>query len=365
MNWLIFLPALFPAIRLLLAGLFAAGRWWTLTARRRAAPAAAIALSTLLIACGSDRLAPAESESPPATTPAAQEESIPAAAPAATPSSSPARLIPAENPGEVNPILATKTLEVGRQRVAFLLVGQKALIKLPTAEVDALYLGNDGGARIAERATAVYHPWPYGIRGAYSAELTFDRPGPWRLDIAVADANFAAQANLELNIVDQSPVPAIGARPPLTQTKTLAEVADPAQLTTDYTPDPDLYRLSLAAAIQSPRPAVIAFASPAFCVSATCGPQVDALSELKAAYPGQADFVHVEIYADPQAIQGDLTQAKLAPAVDEWGFSALPYWRNESWVFVLDGQGIVRQRFEGFATKTELETALQSVLAAG
>lgn len=364
MNWLIFLPAIFPALRLLLAGLFAAGRWWTLTARRRAAPAAAIALSTLLIACGSDRPAPAESESNPAATPAASAESIPAATPAATPSSPPARLIPAENPGEVNPILATKTLEVGRQRVAFLLVGQDALIKLPTAEVTALYQGNSG-ERIAEKATAVYHPWPYGIRGAYSAELTFDRPGPWRLDIAVADDNFAAKAELELNIVEQSPVPALGARPPLSQTKTLAEVADLAQLTTDYTPDPDLYRLSLAAALQSPRPAVIAFASPAFCVSATCGPQVDALSELKNAYSGQADFVHVEIYADPQAIQGDLTQAKLAPAVDEWGFSALPYWRNESWVFVLDSQGLVRQRFEGFATKTELETALQAVLAAG
>ena len=362
MNWLIFLPAVFPALRLLLAGLFAAGRWWTLTARRRAVPAAAIALSTLLIACGSDRLAPAESA--PAATPAAPVESIPPATPAATPSSPPARLIPAENPGEVNTILATRTLEVGRQRVAFLLVGQDALIKLPTAQVTALYQGNSG-ERIAEKATAVYQPWPYGIRGAYSAELTFDRPGPWRLDIAVADANFAAQANLELNIVEQSPVPALGVRPPLSQTKTLAEVADLAQLTTDYTPDPDLYRLSLAAALQSPRPAVIAFASPAFCVSATCGPQVDALSELKNAYSGQADFVHVEIYADPQAIQGDLTQARLTPAVDEWGFSALPYWRNESWVFVLDGQGIVRQRFEGFATKTELETALQDVLAAG
>ena len=104
---------------------------------------------------------------------------------------------------------------------------------------------------------------------------------------------------------------------------------------------------------------------PAFCVSATCGPQVDAVSELKDAYRGQADFVHVEIYADPQAIQGDLAQAELAPAVVEWGFTALPHWFNESWVFILDGQGIVKQRFEGFATKDELETVLREVLAEG
>ena len=356
MNWLIFLPAVYPALRLLLAGLFAAGRWWTLTARRRAAPAAAIALATLLIACGRDL--PARTESGPAA--AAAAESI-SAAPAVHP---PARLIPAESPGEVNPILATKTLEVGRQRVAFLLVGQKALIKLPTAEVAAVYRGDDG-ERLAEKATAVYQPWPYGIRGAYIAELTFDRPGPWRLDIAVAAADFAARTHLELDIVEQSPTPALGSRPPLSRTKTLADGVAIEQLTTDYTPDPDLYRLSVADAVQSPRPAVIVFASPAFCVSATCGPQVDAVSALKAAYQGQADFVHVELYDDPQAIQGDLSQARFSPAVAEWGFSALPHWLNESWVFVLDGQGIVRQRFEGFATRTELAAALQEVLAEG
>lgn len=350
MGWLIFLPAVFPALRLLPAGLFAAGRWWTIAARRRAIPAATLTLAALLIACGGD--APSRSESVPTATPTA------AAAP------TPARLVPASRPDAVNPILATKTLEVGRQRVAFLLVGQKALIKLPTAEVAAVYLG-DGGERTGETVPAAYHPWPYGIRGAYAAELTFDRPGPWRLDIAVADADFTAQTSLQLEIVAQSPAPALGSRPPLSQTKTLSAVTAIEQLTTDYTPDPDLYRLSVAEAIRSQRPAVIVFASPAFCVSATCGPQVDAVSELKDAYRGQADFVHVEIYDNPQAIQGDLTQAKLSPAVTEWGFTALPHWFNESWVFVLDSQGIVKQRFEGFATKDELETVLREVLAQG
>ena len=31
---------------------------------------------------------------------------------------------------------------------------------------------------------------------------------------------------------------------------------------------------------------------------------------------------------------------------------------NESWGFVLDADGIILQRFEGFATLAELETAL-------
>lgn len=356
MNWLIFLPAAFPALRLLPAALLTLRRRCLLPARRRAAPAATLTLAALLLACAA--AAPSPSESLPTSTP------TPTPMPSAAAAPSPARLIPAESPDAVNPILATKTLETGRQRVAFLLVGQKALIKTPTAKVTTRYLG-DSAAAAAESVQAVYHPWPYGIRGAYSTELTFDRPGPWRLDIAVADADFAAQTTLEVEVTANSPAPGLGRRPPLSRTKTLSEVADIAQLTTDYTPDPDLYRLSLAAAIQSPKPAVIVFASPAFCVTATCGPQVDAVSELKDAYPGQADFVHIEIYADPQAIQGDLAQAALAPAVTEWGFDQLPHWFNESWVFILDRQGRVKQRFEGFATRNELETVLREVLAEG
>ena len=55
--------------------------------------------------------------------------------------------------------------------------------------------------------------------------------------------------------------------------------------------------------------------------------------------------------------------AVLTEAVHEWGLSAIPGWFNESWTFVLDSDGRVVQRFEGFATLEELEEALQAVLA--
>lgn len=336
---------------------------------RRLAPALAVALLGLAAACGTA----APPESPPALTPPAAPGDRPAAAPVSTPVATPFN--PLIGRGEIDPILATKVLEVGTQRVAFLLVGKKALIKAPEATVTSTYLGNspavgegvvgEGIEGIGEIGRAIYHPWPYGIRGAYSAALTFDRPGPWRLDIAVNDGQVTGSTGLEVEVVEQSPVPGIGSRPPLSRTRTLADVATVAQLTTDYTPDEDLYRLSVAAAIESPRPAVVVFASPAFCTSPTCGPQVDTVTELKEAYRGRADFVHVEIYAAPEQIQGDLSRAELAGAVREWGFTALPGWFNESWVFILDDRGIVKQRFEGFATRTELEAALRQALDEG
>ena len=342
---------------------------------RRSVPVLAAALATLTLAIATIACAAA---APPA--PAPTSTSLP---PAAARSNPPAGVGDSNGDGgqEITPILATRVLDVGTQRVSFLLSGKKALIKAPEATVSATYLGDtelEGAAGAGEGAPAnpptnppaetrqaIFHLWPYGIRGAYSTEFNFDRPGRWRLDVTVDDGDFSGATQLEVEVVEQSPVPGIGSRPPLSQSKTLDEVDDIAQLTTDYEPDPDLYRISVADAIESPRPAVIVFASPAFCVSATCGPQVDAVTELKETYRGRADFVHVELYDRPEEIQGDLSRAELAGPVREWGFTDLPEWFNESWVYILNDAGLVEQRFEGFATLTELEAALQQALGEG
>ena len=104
---------------------------------------------------------------------------------------------------------------------------------------------------------------------------------------------------------------------------------------------------------------------PHFAPAPPAAPQVDTVSELKEAYQGRADFVHVEIYDRPEEIQGDLSRAEVADAVKEWGFTDLPEWFNESWVFILNGEGLVKQRFEGYATLTELEAVLVQVLGEG
>ena len=41
--------------------------------------------------------------------------------------------------------------------------------------------------------------------------------------------------------------------------------------------------------------------------------------------------------------------------------SAVPGWFNESWTFILDSNGAVSQRFEGYASLEELEEALKPV----
>ena len=270
-------------------------------------------------------------------------------------------LIPVEaGTGSLTTILATKDLRVGTQRVSFLLATSSALVKSPSASVTTRRL--DGTGEVVETKIADFHLWPYKIRGAYSTELTFDQPGKWLLEVSVQDGEFVGSGRLELDIAEKSLVPDLGSAAPLSRTKTLGEIGDVRLLTTDFTPDLDLYQISIADAATSNQPAVIVFATPAFCTSPTCGPQVDTVSELKDAHLGEASFIHVEIYDNPEEIQGDLSRARFTEAVEEWKLDQLPNWFNESWTFVLDSEGRIHQRFEGFVTLEELEESLQQVL---
>ena len=336
--------------------------------RRAAAPAIllSILLATamaLIAACGSEAASPTP---PPATIAPATPTPITTATAADTNGAAATAEDGAADEAELTAVLATTALAVGPQRIAFLLASDQGLIKNAEVTVTPVYLPD--GAALPPRSTE-YHEWPYGVRGAYATAVEFDRPGPWRLDIT-ADGGAAAldggtaggRASLDIEVGETTPVPGLGMMAPLSDNKTLAGGQTLEQITTDYTPDPELYRLSVREAVASGRPTLVVFASPAFCTSATCGPQVDTVAELRESYAGQANFIHIEIYDNPDEIQGDLEAGRLAPAVDEWGLSALPHWFNESWTFVLDGAGLIQGRFEGFATRAELETSLQAAL---
>ena len=292
-----------------------------------------------------------------ATVSPTNEPSVtPTAAPMAAPVYEPEPSTVTDN---IQTILATKVLDVGEQRVAFLLAGPKGIINDPTAEVTPVFLGDSSGEPVPSR-TAKFHEWPYGIRGAYSTQISFDRPGRWRLNVETMGGDTPTRAQLELDVTEVSPVPGIGSLPPSGDNKTLEDVPGIEHLTTDYEPDPDLYRMTIDQATVSGRPTVIVFATPAFCTSATCGPQVDTVSELRELRGQDANFVHVELYDNPIEIQGDLSRAELVPMASEWGFTLIPDWFNESWVFVLDSDGRIYQRFEGFATLEELDAALSA-----
>ncbi len=262
------------------------------------------------------------------------------------------------SPNGFQAILGTDDLSPGGHRVGFVLISSLGVVKEPIVSV-ALYAGEAGSERVVgEPFDATYQPWPLGSRGLYTALVDFEDAGPHRFEIAAPTVDGGTETvELVFHVAEATSAPNVGAKAVPSATKTLADVAGPTELTTGSLYDPDLYRLTIADALTADGPVVVVFASPAFCINAVCGPQVEVLSELREAYAGKASFVHVDLYENPEEIQGDLSRADIASAVREWN---LP---SNEWTFVIDSGGEITARFEAFATFAEIERELAKLFS--
>ena len=304
----------------------------------------------LLAACGAD-------ESTPAST------ATQAPTPEMTASTPATSLATPEVETDWDGILGTTVLRPGNQRVAFLLVGARALVTVPEVEISTFFVGEDGSIDGPhEVIKAGFNLWPYGTRGSYTTDLSFDRTGVWRLEVVGHEESEDRRAIIEVEVTDGFNVVDIGQKAPASMNRTVGDGAPLEELSSAHEADPELYSTRIADALEQGRPTMVVFSTPSFCTSATCGPQVETVSEVRRKYDGQASFIHVEVYENPHEVEGDLTRARTSPIMDEWGLTSVPEWSNESWVFVMDESGVVTARFEAYSTAEELEAALKDVL---
>ncbi|MEE9248777.1 MAG: hypothetical protein V3U79_08795 [Dehalococcoidia bacterium] len=258
-------------------------------------------------------------------------------------------------------LLATIDLGVGANRVAFLLQTPDGLITLPRVMVTSSYFPEDGSDPLVKETTsATFHLWPFGTRGNYVTEMSFDSPGQWQLEAKLTEGDTVlASATMSVLVREASHTPAVGSVPPLTVNKTLGGAEGLSEITGWVRADPELYQLTIPEALASGKPLVVVMSSPGFCTSPTCGPQVDTVVELKEIYKGQANFIHVEVYDNPQEIQESLDQGRYTQVVKDWGLTDIEGYLNESWVFIIDGSGRIVSKYEGYSSIEELERGLQ------
>ena len=262
---------------------------------------------------------------------------------------------------EVLVIVISTDLAVGANRVIFGLVDREGMpVRAPEAQVKAAYLlPGQEATEVRNSATAKFMRWPAGSQGVFATNLKLDTAGPWQLQVNTLGADRGqVEAVGSFRVKEKSDTPSIGEPAPASVTPTLADVEDLATITSSPVPDPDLYRLSVHQALEAGKPLVVVFATPAFCVTGTCGPQVQVVSQLKERFQDQANFIHVEVFENPHLIEGGRPTGGLVPAVLEWN---LP---TEPWTFILDQAGRIQAKFEAFTTEVELEEALEEVLGA-
>ena len=284
-----------------------------------------------------------------------------AAAPA--PDSLRARLAAQAGP-DVGLILGTSDLAVGENRVSFLVVDNQGRV-VEAKQADVLAAPGSLDAVPTKRADAqlrVLDPLESGEEGAiespepdtkalYVTRLTFDRPGRYWLVAEPKGEQIQGMAVIQVKA--KPAAPAVGAKAPRSDTPTLDD-APIAQLTTATPPDRELLRHSVADSIADGVPFVVTFATPKFCASRTCGPTVEIVDTVRRRFEGDGvRFIHVEVYTDNDPQKG----------VNRW----MKEWKlpSEPWVFVVDGEGVIRSRFEGSASVDELADAVRAVAPRG
>jgi hypothetical protein len=259
-------------------------------------------------------------------------------------------------PGEdVAVVPGTSDHEVGPNRVSFLVVDKQGqVVERPTARV---WLSRGLKEVPFAQTTARLEPIGVpggesaGVGGIYVATITTPTPGKyWFMAEPVGGKKIQALGNVE--VAQKSVAPAIGDKAIPSRTPTLASTGgDLTALTTSRRPDRALYRTSVAQAIAAKKPFVVAFATPQFCQTRTCGPTVDVVSAVRKAQPASSDvqFIHVEVYADNDPAKG----------VNRW----VKQWRlpTEPFTFVVDRSGVIRTKLEGAYSVAELKRAVAAV----
>jgi hypothetical protein len=197
--------------------------------------------------------------------------------------------------------------------------------------------------------------------GVYVADVDFPSAGQWGAEFTTEAPDAPAETiRIQFDVQPESTTVGVGDAAPASDTPTLADVdGDVSKLSTDGAPVERFYETSIADAVAAKEPFVVVFATPKFCATAQCGPTLDRVKPIAEAHP-DLTFINVEPYqlqdVDGQ-LQPVLTGEQLTPATatDEWRLAAEP------WVFVVDGDGIIRSSLMLIFGDVELESAIAEV----
>jgi len=273
--------------------------------------------------------------------------------------------------GDLFPGILNHSLGVGPNRVSIGLTDRDDNKVLDASVHVRFYDLNDGKTVLKSESDARFVPVDLsyideqagktrtaaGRDGVYVVNTKFDEAGQWGMAVTVTrNGKTEKPIPFRFDVLDHTPEPAVGDLAPPSRQATLADVPDITDIDSSYPPRPSMHNTTVADALATHQPIVLAFATPAFCQTRTCEPVMDTIMDpLSTTYTGRAIFIHIEPY-----VLKDLRASNVqipVPATQEWRLE------DEPWVFVINRNGRVAAKFEGIAGFDEVEAALQQALA--
>lgn len=236
----------------------------------------------------------------------------------------------------------------------FRIEGEEGTLK---AELPARFVGFEESF-VHEHEDGTLHTHTGSEIGGYVARFAFDEPGDWGVEIAgQRDGEAFGSLRLRFGVVEANlaTIPAIGDPAPPSEQLVLRDVDGIYDIDSTNPPNPEMHHMTVAEALDTGKPIVIAFTTPSFCTSRTCGPVMDeVVVPLLQEYRDDVVFIHIEPYDLARARGGEGLMP--VPALLEWGL------QTEPWVFVIGRDGRVAGKFEGIIGKDEVADALRATL---
>ncbi len=286
----------------------------------------------------------------------------------------PAAVATPSEPPSLNGVVAGSEILVGDKRLPFSLFDfYGSLVEGADVEVE-IYKLHQNGSLIPVGSADVTFQEIHGIernhqhadgsnhghqevRGVYIIEgMSFTEAGIWEAHLSVSgpNVNGTERAKITFQVKEQSATFAIGDTPPPSLNFTARDVSDLEEITTLKPVVPGLYELTVAEALDGPKPFVVVFSTPAFCGTAMCGPVADVAVLVYADYKDRVEFIHIE----PWDLPTIRNEGKLVPTdiTTEW---RLP---TEPWTFVVGKDNRITARWESLVTPKELTAALDAAL---
>ena len=280
--------------------------------------AAGAGAAGLLAACGREAATSAGS------TPSATASAAAAGSPAV------ARVAPDADP-VLSVISASYEQLTGTRPFAFGIVGTDNT-PVTGADVELWVVPEGGTGQPAGPFSTTYHEVEGQPLGLYVTQVELTQAGPTSFVAVTADGRAGAD-DVQVSTPETSQIPAPGQQAVSVATPTEKKDLGFEDICT-LDPPCGMHDISLDDALAKGRPVVLAFATPAFCQTAVCGPSVGVVENVRTSGDwGNVAFIHCEIYSD--------AGQTIAKPVTEWN---LP---SEPWLFTIDANGRIKDRTDG------------------
>ncbi len=245
--------------------------------------------------------------------------------------------------------IATDDFVVGTPRIPFILFdGPQQVSTAQTVTLTAFDLSQDPPTP----------GWTGPATGCNDYEVPYwvaypevPQAGVWGLAAAITLADgTTTQAQFTIEVKEESPSPVVGDMALPSENRTLATEPDISKLSSGNAPNPAFYQMTVKEALNSKRPSVIVFSTPAFCQTAICAPVLNSAETVYKSLSDEVNFIHLEVYKqfNPELI--------LADEMTEWQLA------TEPWTYVLDDTGRVAARLGGPVSALELTAVLEPLL---